>query len=210
MKIKYLPLLLTLVFFSASVVSAQDVPPPDDFVLQIENQRMQKNMQFRDPGESPLSADSIDNFEGLSYFPVEINFKISGTIVPLDEQAPMKLATSSGKSLELINYGTVIFAYEGKYYELLVFQNNKLPEFTDQPNQLFIPFFDQTSGVETNKTGRYLKINLPLDSNKVELDFNQAFNPYSAYNPKYEGVIPPEPNSLILSVTSGERKYEDR
>jgi len=41
----------------------------------------------------------------------------------------------------------------------------------------------------------------------VFVDFNKAYNPYCAYNPKYACAIVPAVNTLSVEVTAGEKKF---
>ena len=77
---------------------------------------------------------------------------------------------------------------------------------------LFLPFRDATNGSETYGAGRYL-----LDSAKsadlgpgrepgsLVLDFNFAFQPSCAFDPKYACPLAPPANRLDLPVRAGER-----
>lgn len=77
---------------------------------------------------------------------------------------------------------------------------------------LFLPFRDVTNGVETYGAGRYL-----LDTAKsadlgpgaipgsLVLDFNFAFHPSCAFDPKWSCPLAPPENRLDLRVEAGER-----
>ncbi len=77
---------------------------------------------------------------------------------------------------------------------------------------IFLPFRDATSGAETYVAGRYL-----LDSAKsadlggdaaagsLILDFNFAFQPSCAFDPKWACPLAPPENRLDLPVRAGER-----
>ena len=77
---------------------------------------------------------------------------------------------------------------------------------------LFLPFRDATNGTETYGAGRYL-----LDAAKsadlgpgrepgtLVLDFNFAFQPSCAFDPKYACPLSPPANRLDLPVRAGER-----
>lgn len=200
--------LFLLIPFSG--IDAQDMGNGDAYADQINKERAKKDQFFKNAQTSPLVPDSIDSFNGLSYYPPDERFKVTATLTPVDRQDSVTLETSKGNNIKLLHYGNVKFNLDGNQYELMVFRNNNLPEFADDPNQLFIPFRDATNQRETNPTGRYLAVELQPGSNEVTLDFNNSFNPYNAYNKDYEAILPPGQNSLMLSFTSGERKYEDR
>jgi uncharacterized protein len=77
---------------------------------------------------------------------------------------------------------------------------------------LFLPFRDATNGTETYGAGRYL-----LDSAKsadlgpgrapgtLVLDFNFAYQPSCAFDPKYACPLAPPANRLDLPIRAGER-----
>ena len=77
---------------------------------------------------------------------------------------------------------------------------------------IFLPFRDATSGSETYAAGRYL-----LDSAKsadlggdpargtLVLDFNFAFQPSCAFDPKWACPLAPPENRLDIPIRAGER-----
>jgi len=77
---------------------------------------------------------------------------------------------------------------------------------------LFLPFRDATNGQETYGAGRYL-----LDAAKsadlgagsapdsLVLDFNFAFHPSCAFDPKWSCPLAPPENRLDVRVEAGER-----
>ena len=77
---------------------------------------------------------------------------------------------------------------------------------------LFLPFRDATNGTETYGAGRYL-----LDAAKcadlggdpergtLVLDFNFAFQPSCAFDPKWACPLAPPENRLDLPIRAGER-----
>jgi uncharacterized protein (DUF1684 family) len=72
-------------------------------------------------------------------------------------------------------------------------------------DQLFIPFYDETSTFETYGGGRYLEPKL-VNDNTLLIDFNKAYNPYCAYgNSEYSYPIPPVENRIGIKVEAGEK-----
>ncbi len=77
---------------------------------------------------------------------------------------------------------------------------------------LFVPFRDASNGHETYGAGRYL-----LDTAKsadlgpgsadgsLILDFNFAFQPSCAFDPKWSCPLAPPENRLDLRIEAGER-----
>jgi uncharacterized protein (DUF1684 family) len=73
--------------------------------------------------------------------------------------------------------------------------------------QLFIPFRDLTTGHESYAVGRYLNVPFKGQDAEYVLDFNLATNPYCAYSPHYNCVIPPRENTLRVAIRAGEMSY---
>jgi len=77
-------------------------------------------------------------------------------------------------------------------------------EKPDTNKYIFLGFTDETTNKETYGAGRY--INLELNNkNHYVVDFNYAYNPYCAYNPKYSCAIPSRENHLKIAIEAGEK-----
>jgi uncharacterized protein len=77
---------------------------------------------------------------------------------------------------------------------------------------LFIPFRDATNGVETYAAGRYLvdaakSADLGGDPRRrtLILDFNFAYQPSCAFDPKWACPLAPPENHLDIPIRAGER-----
>jgi uncharacterized protein len=77
---------------------------------------------------------------------------------------------------------------------------------------LFIPFRDATNGMETYAAGRYLvdaakSADLGGDPARgtLTLDFNFAYQPSCAFDPKWACPLAPPENHLDLPIRAGER-----
>ena len=75
---------------------------------------------------------------------------------------------------------------------------------------LYLPFADATSGDETYGAGRYLLdtikgADLGLEHDRLVLDFNFAYNPSCAYDPRWVCPLAPPANRLAVAVRAGER-----
>jgi len=204
------PFLILFLFLSFNLFSQTEGGTPAGYEDDIKNFRNTKNQQMTDAASSPLSAGQIARFQGLSYFSINAKYHISAQLVMENPQKEVSLNTTLGDTIKLIKYGTVTFDYRGVSYTMSVFKNKNLPEFGNNEQQLFIPFTDKTTGGRTYENGRYLTIETKGDSNTVVIDFNMAINPYSGYNSQYSSVIPPQENTIGISLKSGERKFEDR
>jgi uncharacterized protein len=75
---------------------------------------------------------------------------------------------------------------------------------------LFVPFRDATSGSSSYGAGRYLLdtvkgADLGMDGADLVLDFNFAYNPSCAYDPRWACPLAPPANRLDVAVEAGER-----
>ena len=75
---------------------------------------------------------------------------------------------------------------------------------------VFLSFADATSGAETYGACRYLLdtvkgADLGERSGKLVLDFNFAYNPSCAYDPRWVCPLAPPGNRLAVAVRAGER-----
>jgi uncharacterized protein (DUF1684 family) len=75
---------------------------------------------------------------------------------------------------------------------------------------VFLSFADATSGRETYGAGRYLLdtvkgADLGEQNGKLVLDFNFAYNPSCAYDPRWVCPLAPPENRLAAPIRGGER-----
>ncbi len=175
----------------------------------IAKERMQRDISMADASTSPLTADQLSRFNGLNYFPVDMIFKISAEITRTPNQK-VTVSLTNGKQQVFEKYGEVSFSVRNVVYRFEVLKNQNLPELTNHPDQLFIPFTDGTSGKESCENGRFISFDEPSTDGLVELDFNSAFCTYNAYNQKYVSVTATRANSTMNNFAVGQRRFEDR
>jgi uncharacterized protein (DUF1684 family) len=77
---------------------------------------------------------------------------------------------------------------------------------------LFLPFRDATNGTETYGAGRYLldaaksaDLGGDLERGTLRLDFNFAYQPSCAFDPKWACPLAPPENWLDIPIRGGER-----
>ncbi|MCI0750945.1 MAG: DUF1684 domain-containing protein [Flammeovirgaceae bacterium] len=173
------------------------------YVASIEKERKEKNVLMRSGDESPFS-DSVSVFTGLKYYPVDINYRIIANLVPIENKKIVVLATSDGKEKKYLEYAYAEFDLGGEENKLLIFE---MIEMGPYRGTLFLAFGDATSGRETYGAGRYLDIRKAPGATSVTLDFNNAYNPYCAYNDNYSCPLPPRENLLTIPIEAGEKVY---
>ncbi|MDI1255379.1 MAG: DUF1684 domain-containing protein [Flavobacterium sp.] len=166
------------------------------------------NAEFAGDTESPLTADDKKNFKSLDFFAPDATFFVTAKFVRTPKEKIFEMPTSGTRKPKYVKYGVVLFSIDGKQFKLNVYQNIELSKQAEFKDYLFLPFTDLTSGVESYGGGRYIDMKIPK-SNTISIDFNQAYNPYCAYNHKYSCPIPPQENDLEIAIKAGVKKFHD-
>ena len=149
--------------------------------------------------DTPVMESLRQTFTGLEYFPYDSTLAIPASLQPALQTDTLYLGTSTGEPRAMVASGVLVFRAEGRPMRLTAY----LPLGEPNPN-LFVPFRDQTTGVETYGGGRYMDLTPEADGS-VALDFNRAYHPTCVVNPSFSCPIPPPQNTLDLAVTAGER-----
>ncbi|CAN5723726.1 DUF1684 domain-containing protein [soil metagenome] len=167
---------------------------------------------FRHHPQSPLKPEARSSCGGLSHWDYDPAYRMTAvvelSIRPAREAAPGLLALpSSGAEpsrFQLIGSVRLSGPLAG----------TMLPVFWMEgyAGGLFVPFRDATAGRETYGAGRYL-----LDtvkgadqggdpaSGELVLDFNVAYHPSCAYDPRWTCPLAPPESRLAVPVEAGER-----
>jgi uncharacterized protein len=184
-------------FYTFSNKEKNDAPPSLDYVSRLANERLVKDKFMKESAQSPFKNKA--QFVKLNYFNIDNKFKITARLELLKSKQLFVLQTTGNEKDSLQVYGKIYFEINNTSQSALLFRSvvNKL---------LFFPFRDATSGKETYGGGRYLDI--PISNvlgNKVQIDFNQAYQPYCAYNHEYVCPVPPKENTISVAITAGEK-----
>ncbi|MFZ9031700.1 MAG: DUF1684 domain-containing protein [Robiginitalea sp.] len=174
----------------------------NEALADIQTFRNSLNESFRDPETSPLPDRYRKNFEGLDFFEPDTNYRIWARLERTPEALPFDMPTSTNDSALERVFGKLTFKFEGTTYVLEVYQSPELLSKPDYEDYLFLPFTDDTNGVETYDGGRYIDLRIP-EGDSILIDFNKAYNPYCAYNPSYSCPLVPPANHLPLSIPAG-------
>jgi uncharacterized protein len=145
-----------------------------------------------------------EGFTGPQFFPPAAEWRFNAR---LDRQAPgagdeVTLPTSTGQLRQMSVAGQLVFTADGREQRLTAYRTHSHP---GEPESLFVPFRDATSGNETYGAGRYVDVPFDPDGEQVELDFNYAYNPSCVFSPAYDCPFPPPGNRLDIAVRAGER-----
>lgn len=177
----------------------------DPYVAEVQAQRRAKDRFFAESHESPIELAERAGFEGLAYFAVDPAARIEGlTLGPYSGAAPERFAipTSDGELRPARRAGSFAFELHGVACRLVAYVLDE-----GDPDTLFVPFLDDTSGSETYGAGRYLDLE-PEPDGRYTIDLNLAYAPYCAYSPYYSCPLTPEENRLPVRVEAGERLLE--
>jgi uncharacterized protein len=164
---------------------------------------------FREHPQSPVPRETRAGFEARHFdHDPQLRFE-----VPLEAAPP---PAPGALALELPNSGadTLSFSRVGMVTLPLPEGTRRLSVFwmAGYAGGLFIPFRDATNGTETYGAGRYLvdgakSADLGGDpaTGSVVLDFNFAFQPSCAFDPRWACPLAPPENRLDVAIRAGER-----
>jgi hypothetical protein len=175
----------------------------DVYTLEVRKDRLEKDKYLLTAPNTPIKASDMEQFKGLAYYPVDKSFVFPTVLQRLATPEEVTIATSKDRPRIMLHIGALPFTtVEGQPCTLQVYA----PKDTSEGNYWFIPFIDQTNDDETYGGGRYIDID-DIASDSVFLDFNYAYNPYCAYNERYDCPIPPMENVLPVPIRAGEKNY---
>jgi len=175
-----------------------------DWADAIRQQRAEKDEYFGSDQHSPIPTDERDDFDGLSYFPVDEAYRFEVPLHEHDERESVTVGTSTGGEREYLRWGEFRVEVEGEPVAIQAYKSDP------DDDRLWVPFRDATSGEESYGAGRYL--DLEVETHRTGegtwiLDFNLAYNPTCAYSDRYECPLPPSENWLDVPIRAGEKTY---
>jgi hypothetical protein len=195
----------TLIILAVFAVSGCSVDNPEH-IQEIQNFRSELNEMFADSARSPLPADDVKGFEGLDFFPVDLNYRVKANWKVTPGAESFMMPTTTDRIVEYRKYGEASFELNGRELTLAIYQNQELIRDEAYKDYLFLPFKDLTNGIETYGGGRYIDLRVP-EGDQLTIDFNQAYNPYCAYSPRWSCPIPPAENHLDAAIRAGVKAF---
>jgi len=175
---------------------------PGSWKEELESQRSSKDHWFKTGHDSPVPWDLREKFGRIEYFPPDDAFRLALRLARNPERQIVTMTLSTGGPRRYVKFGYFEFPVGGQTVRLWAYR----PEHIEGQDYLFVPFRDATSGKETYGAGRYL--DLPFTAtDEYTLDFNQAYNPYCAYNDAFSCPIPPVENWLKVPIRAGEKTF---
>ena len=194
-----------------------------DVQAALELWRSTREALYREHPSSPVPADRRATFRA-SHFEHDPRLRFEAAVVgdatnapaptpvngPIDFGGPpaiaMDLPVSAGGTMSFTRIGHVEIPFAAGPRRLGVFW------MAGYAGGLFIPFRDATNGIETYAAGRYLvdaakSADLGGDPARrtLILDFNFAYQPSCAFDPKWACPLAPPENHLDTPIRAGER-----
>lgn len=200
-------MLKTILLGAFAIIAGDLFGQVDSAVYDIEAHRKKQEEEFKDPKESPLDKKSRRSFKGLNYYPINLAYRVKATFVRTENPVLFKMKTTTTRLPEYLKYGEVHFKLDGEDRVLEVYQSPDIVAKEGYEDYLFIPFTDETNGIDTYEVGRYLDFRIPKSADVI-IDFNKCYNPYCSYGSAYSCPIPPEANHLPLKIMAGEMKFK--
>jgi uncharacterized protein (DUF1684 family) len=156
--------------------------------------------------ESPLTPAGRAAFAGLPHFPHHPDLRLEAELEPDPEEAELVIPTSTGEPTRFRRIGRVRIAPGGAAATLAVYW------LEGYGGGVFLPFRDALAGRDTYGGGRYLldtvkgaDLGMSADGARLVLDFNYAYNPSCAYDPRWSCPLAPPENRLSVPIPAGER-----
>lgn len=175
----------------------------EHYIGEIEKHRTEYNAFLRNGGQSPFKDAALRAaFTGLDYFEINPDYRVKASFEKVDAIEYVELELNNNEKRRYQKKGYAVFTLEEQPQRLLVLQS-----MSPEDEELFIPFYDETSAFTTYGGGRYVHPEM-LPNGKIEIDFNKAYNPYCAYNHEYVCPLPPSQNKITVKVEAGEKKYD--
>ena len=148
-------------------------------------------VRFRD-----LNNPALDALTHINRFDVNPKWKINAYLEP-STFSTVAITNVLGQTYQQASPGKIVFEVDGKTY--------KLDAVEETAELLQVIFGDETNGIESYPSGRFLYVTRPGPDGKVVIDFNKAFNPPCAFSPFATCPLPPKQNILLIRVEAGEK-----
>ncbi len=171
---------------------------------EIDLHRKEKKKELATDQRFPLKTEN--ELEGIKYFTTHPKYNLSCAFVKTTGAQPFDLPTYSGKTRAYIEYGRLTCPIEKSAIKLVLYRS--MANLQIYKNHLFLPFKDETSGIETYGGGRYIDLKIDdIKDNIIQVDFNKSYNPWCAYSDGFNCPIPPKENHLTIPIKAGERNF---
>ncbi len=167
--------------------------------------RTARDQLFFSHPQSALDEMQKASFGKLEYFDYDPALRLK---LPLETAAPnlLEFELPEDGLVRAERFAQVQFKLEGQDCRLSLYW------LLGYGGGVFLPFGDATNGTSTYGGGRYLldtikHADLGRDQDAVVIDFNYAYNPSCAYNPRWVCPLSPLENRLAVPIRAGEKTF---
>lgn len=197
--------------------------------------RAAKDALYAAHPQSPFDAGGRASFAGLRYFPYQPALRVVAELTPEPSDADEELPASGPHTMRFRRAARVRFAVEGApaslpVYWIDVYGGGLFLPFRDAtcPDESYGAgryLFDTVKGSDflradasgaldltqaNDPTTALSRLGAMGDSGGlIILDFNYAYNPSCAYDPRWACPLASAENRLPMPIRAGERKYHD-
>jgi len=165
------------------------------------------NTNYATKKSSPLEQKDLNVFKALPFYNWNKKYRVIASL-ELTPKAPLfVMNTTTDRKPLYQQYAIASFEIDGNRIQLSIYQSQQSKYDLQYKDYLFLPFKDTTNGVETYEGGRFIDVFISsIYNNQIVLDFNEAYNPYCAYNHAYSCPVPPLENHLDIPIKAGVQK----
>lgn len=155
---------------------------------------------------TPLTPEQLRHFNGLDYFDYDPSFSVRGRFESHNNGPVSELTLPAEGLFRYRQIGWVHFQLLETALKLALYW------IEGYGGGLFLPFRDLTNKGSTYGGGRYLfdgikGADLNWTTDRVNLDFNFAYNPSCAYDDRWVCPLAPTENKLAIAVMAGEKAF---
>ena len=175
--------------------------------------RATRDALYRTHPQSPVPVAGRGAFRAR-YWPYDPGLRFDVDVALADPNgtpdaspiAGLSLLMSTGAALEFTKIGEIRIPFPDRPRTLALFW------MAGYAGGLFLPFRDATNGAATYGAGRYLldtakgaDLGGDLNAGRLIIDFNFAFQPSCAFDPRWSCPLAPPENRLDVAIEAGER-----
>lgn len=185
----------TLTQLYADVRETVDADP----VGTLARSRAARDVLFATHPDTPIMPQDRAGFAGLKYWPYDPSMRFDVEVEPLGGLG-IQAISGTGDAYPLERIGRILLPLGSlDVYWVAVYGGG-----------VFVPFRDATNGTETYEAGRYLLdtvkgADLGGTNGRLVVDFNYAYHPSCAYDPRWSCPLAPPANRLPVPIRAGER-----
>ena len=170
--------------------------------------RRTRDELFQSHPQSPLDDMQKAAFSGLRYYDYDPAYRVIAAVDPRAKPETLEYELGEDGLLRCTRVARVNVTLPTGTGTLSLFWIN------GYGGGLFLPFGDTTNRQTTYGAGRYLYdtikgADLGASLTEIVLDFNFAYNPSCAYNPRWICPLAPPENRLPFPVPAGEMNFSE-